>query len=146
MNAPVAHPDFLGFRVKRLYMLTAQLLNDVLKPHGLARSQWQVMWRVWQAGTLSQRELQHAMQVESATLTGIIDALEAKGWIERQGSPEDKRCRVLHLTDAGRAKMESTPDPHEIVEAQLTEGLSERERAAAARVLAKMIVNLEDRS
>jgi len=146
MNIPVAHPDFLSYRVKRLHMLVAQRLNDVLKPYGLARSQWQVLSRVSRAGVLSQRELQLAMQVEPATLTGIIDALAAKGWIERTESEQDKRCRVLHLTDAGRDKMASIPDPHEIVETQMVAGLSEKDRAAVERALTTMIRNLEERS
>jgi DNA-binding MarR family transcriptional regulator len=142
----VAHPDYLTYRTKRLYLLISQRINDALKPFGLARSQWQVLSRVLLAGTLSQKDLQHSMQVESATLTGIVDVLVAKGWIERLESPEDKRCRVLRLTPAGRELMAEIPDPYEIVETRMTGEISERSRAQAQKVLETMIHNLEDRS
>lgn len=138
-----AHPEYLSHRVKRLSSLLIQHISEALKPYGLARSQWQVLSRVSRAGTLSQRDLQQAMRVEAATLTGIVDVLEAKGWIERLESPTDKRCRVLHVTPAGTELMASIPDPHEEIEARMLEGLSEDQRKRAERLLETMIRNLE---
>jgi len=146
MNLPLAHPDYLSYRVKRVYMLISQRLNDALKPYGLARSQWQVLSRVSSAGTLSQKDLQRSMQVESATLTGIIDVLAAKGWVERLESPQDKRCRVLRLTPEGDTLMASIADPYEIAETSMLGGIPEKDRTHARRVLESMIRNLEERS
>jgi DNA-binding MarR family transcriptional regulator len=146
MNLPLAHPDYLSYRVKRVYMLISQRLNDALKPYGLARSQWQVLSRVSSAGTLSQKDLQRSMQVESATLTGIIDVLTAKGWVERLESPEDRRCRVLRLTPEGDTLMASIADPYELVEANMLGDIPEKDRTHARRVLESMIRNLEERS
>jgi DNA-binding MarR family transcriptional regulator len=146
VNVPAAHPEYLSYRVKRLYMLINQRLNDALKPYGLARSQWQVLSRISRVGTLSQKDLQHAMQVESATLTGIVDVLAAKGWLERLESPDDKRCRVLRLTAEGVELMARIPDPYEIVEMRLLGDVPGPDREQAQRVLEAMIHNLEDRS
>ena len=146
MNVTAAHPEYLSYRVKRLYMLISQHLNDTLKPYGLARSQWQVLSRISRVGTLSQKELQHAMQVESATLTGIVDVLAAKGWLERLESPDDKRCRVLRLTPEGVELMTAIPDPYEIVETHMLGDVPGPDREQAQRILEAMIHNLEDRS
>ena len=146
MGRSVAHPEYLSYRVKRLYLLVSQRIDDALKPHGLARSQWQALSRVRHAGTLSQKDLQQAMQVESATLTCIVDVLAAKGWLERFQSAEDKRVRMLRLTPEGREKLERIPNPYETVETRLLRGVSEPDRAHARTVLEAMIRNLEDRS
>lgn len=146
MGSPVAHPEYLSYRVKRLYLLISQRIENALKPHGLARSQWQVLSRVRRAGTLTQKDLQHAMQVESATLTCIVDVLAAKGWLERLESVEDKRVRVLRLTPEGRGRLERIPDPYETVETRMLHGIAQADRARAAAVLETMIRNLEDRS
>lgn len=142
----VAHPDYLSYRVKRLYLLISQHIDDALKPHGLGRSQWQVLSRVWRAGTLGQKELQQAMQIEPATLTGIVDVLVAKGWLERSESAEDKRCRVLALAPEGRTLLEAVADPYEAVETRLLLGIGAADRARAGALLETMIRNLEDRS
>jgi DNA-binding MarR family transcriptional regulator len=141
-----AHPDFFTWRVKRLYLLMSRQIDDVLKSHGLARSQWQVLFRVRRCGTLTQKDLQHAMQVESATLTGIVDVLVYKGWLERLECAEDKRVRILRLTEDGLARLATVPDPYEIVEGRMRQGVSEPDRAHMEVVLDQMIHNLEDRS
>jgi DNA-binding MarR family transcriptional regulator len=104
------------------------------------------LFRVHRAGTLGQRDLQQALQVEPATLTGIVDVLVAKGWLERSESAEDKRCRVLSLSPEGSALLATVPNPYEIVETRMLAGVSEDERATIGTVLEKMIRNLEDRS
>ena len=146
MGSSVAHPEYLSYRVKRLYLLISQRIDDALKPHGIARSQWQVLSRVSRAGTLTQKDLQHAMCVESATLTGIVDVLATKGWLVRAESAEDKRVRTLALTPGGCARLEAIPDPYEIVETRMLRGVPDTERAKVHATLETMIHNLEDRS
>jgi DNA-binding MarR family transcriptional regulator len=140
------HPDYVSYRVKRLHLLMSQRLDDALKPHGLGRSQWQVLFRVRRAGSLGQKELSQVLQIEPATLTGIVDVLVAKGWLDRAGSCEDKRCRVLTLTREGCDLMDLVPDPYEIVEARMMAGIAQAERAVLAETLEKLIHNMEDRS
>jgi DNA-binding MarR family transcriptional regulator len=142
----VVHPDYHSYRVKRLFQLISQRIEDVLKPHGLGRTQWQVLFRVHRAGTLAQKDLVQALQVEPATLTGVIDALSAKGWLERLGSAEDKRCRVLQLSPEGEAMLARIPDPYESVERRMLLGVTPDERELVERTLEHMITNLEGRS
>jgi len=146
MDRSVAHPDHLSYRVKRLYLLFAQRIDDGLKPYSIGRSQYQVLSRVARAGTLTQKDLQQTLQIESATLTCIVDALVAKGWLERLESAEDKRVRVLLLTDDGRDKLVRIPDPYEGVESRMLSGVPVEDRATARALLETMILNLEDRS
>lgn len=133
-----------GFRVKRLYLRIGQFLDENLKAHGLARSQWQVLSHVAAAGTMTQKELQQALRVESATLTGIIDVLVAKGWIERLENPADKRGRLVHLTPEGVERWSKTPNPLDALEARLFAGISDDERECARDVIERMTRNLED--
>jgi len=146
MSTAVAHPEYLSYRTKRLYLLICQRIDDALKPYGLGRSQWQVIARLARSGTLAQRELQQAMQIESATLTCIVDTLAAKGWIERAESSTDRRVKMLLLTPAGRERMSTIPDPYEVVEHRMLEAIADEDRAQTQRVLEAMIRNLEDRS
>jgi len=135
MSVTVAHPDYLSYRVKRLYLLISQRIDDALKAHGLGRSQWQVLFRLRRAGTLAQRDLQQALQVEPATLTGIVDVESAA----------DKRCRVLSLSPEGSALLDTVPDPYGAVETPMLAGVPDDERTLMAAVLETMIRNIEDR-
>ena len=140
--AEAADTPRLPQRIKRLYLLQAQAIGEALKPYGLARSQWQVRSHVRRAGPIAQRELQTLLMVEPATLTGIIDSLVAKGWLERIGHEGDKRVKVVRLTEIGRARWKDIPDVVDIVETRMVDGVSERDLRALERVVARMTENL----
>jgi DNA-binding MarR family transcriptional regulator len=47
-------------------------------------------------------ELGKKVELDSATLTGILDRLEAAQLIERKGNPDDRRSVKIHLTKIGK--------------------------------------------
>jgi DNA-binding MarR family transcriptional regulator len=52
---------------------------------------------------ITSSELGKRSELDSATMTGILDRLEAAGLIERQGNPADRRSIKIHLTEQGKA-------------------------------------------
>src|SRR5215475_12550933 len=52
---------------------------------------------------LSQQELASMLNIHSSRLVGLLDELEARGFVERRESEDDRRTYALHLTDGGRA-------------------------------------------
>ncbi len=105
------HPDRVAYRVKRLFLLASHALDELLKPYGVGRGQWQVLSRLDAAQGRPQRELQTMLHVEPATLSAIVDSLVCKGWVERAENPADKRGRILHLSAKGAELVSSIPDP-----------------------------------
>ncbi len=51
---------------------------------------------------LSMRELAARLKCDPSNITGLIDRLEARGLVERQPHPADRRVKYLVLTGAGR--------------------------------------------
>jgi DNA-binding MarR family transcriptional regulator len=49
------------------------------------------------------RELAEHMGVDASYVTGLADALEERGLVERRPNPNDRRVKMLVLTDAGVA-------------------------------------------
>ncbi|HET9084613.1 MAG TPA: MarR family transcriptional regulator [Candidatus Limnocylindrales bacterium] len=54
-------------------------------------------------GPLPMSKLADELDVSVASLTGIIDRMEARGLVERHREPDDRRVIVVHRTDAGDA-------------------------------------------
>jgi DNA-binding MarR family transcriptional regulator len=52
---------------------------------------------------LPMRELAVRLKCDPSNITGLVDRLEARGLVERQPHPADRRVRYLVLTSAGRA-------------------------------------------
>lgn len=139
----VSYANTLGHSVKRLYRLMELRFNEFLRPYGIARGQWYALYRIQRAGTITQRELQSILQVESATMTTIVDSLERKGWVCRTPSAADRRVNELRLTPQGRTRWQELPDPLTAIQRRMLEGLSGREEEIARRILDKAIRNLE---
>jgi len=51
---------------------------------------------------LTSSELGKKTDLDSATLTGVLDRLEAGGFVERRQNLEDRRSIRIHLTEKGR--------------------------------------------
>jgi MarR family transcriptional regulator, organic hydroperoxide resistance regulator len=47
-------------------------------------------------------ELGKRAELDSATLTGILDRLEAAEFLERKGNPDDRRSIRIHLSPKGK--------------------------------------------
>jgi DNA-binding MarR family transcriptional regulator len=64
------------------------------------------------------RDLALALACDNSNVTGIIDRLEDRGLVERRPSKEDRRVKMLVVTDAGaeirrqvKQRMEEAPEP-----------------------------------
>lgn len=112
--------------IKRLSTLLQQNLDAKLKPYGLARTQYSVLWHLRSAESLPNSELVSLLQIEPATVSGLIDILETKGLVTRVDHADDKRRKDVRLTDAGRTLVESIPPPgptlEEVLRSQIDPG------------------------
>jgi DNA-binding MarR family transcriptional regulator len=129
--------------IKRLAALLHQNIDLRLKPYGLARTQYIVLRNLSESGSLPMSELLVKLQVEPATLSGIIDALETKGFVERVEDKVDKRRKDVQLTVKGRTLVESIPPPGPVVEKVLRENVNPDDVHILRAVGQQMLSNLE---
>ena len=92
----------------------------------------------------SQRDLERKLRLKPSTVNGIVDRLEAKGYVTRRPSPQDGRVRLVSLTEAGWGKVEDFRGVVEKAERLYTAGLSAQEREQLERLLNQIITNLEN--
>jgi len=95
-------------RIMRAADLHSQKL---MKESGLTAPQLLVMQAIEKEGSPSTSLLARSIAVSQATMTRIIDRLERAGLVRREKSSTDKRIVNISLTDAGRTKLESAPEP-----------------------------------
>jgi len=129
--------------VKRLAVRLHQSIDARLRPYDLARSQYVMLYHLDAQTNLSATELAERMTVEPATLSGIVDTLQAKGLVERIERSDDKRRKDILLTNAGRELLHKIPPPGPEVEAILLEHIGEEGIMLFKRLGYTMIDNLE---
>src|SRR5262245_16956748 len=86
----------------------------------------------------SQREVADAIGLPASRIVGLVDALEAKGWIERRAGDRDRRSYALYLTSKGWAELDRIMAVSAAHEVELTRGLASDERDELVRLLAKV--------
>ena len=86
---------------------TADLLFDqigrLLRPLGVTAAGGLVLGILRDHGTMPPSEVGDRLQVTRATVTGVVDSLERRGFVRRSANPADRRSLLLELTPEGRA-------------------------------------------
>jgi DNA-binding MarR family transcriptional regulator len=77
---------------------------------GMTASQWLCLQALAQSSTpLSARELADWVSLTPGTISPVLDRLEAKGWVRRTRSSEDRRRVDLDITEQGRSQWQGAP-------------------------------------
>lgn len=85
--------------------------QKLAKESGLTAPQLLLMQGIEKEGNPPTSTLARHIVVSQATATRIIDRLERDGLVKREKSSKDKRIINVSLTDLGRDKMASAPEP-----------------------------------
>ncbi|MGH9691412.1 MAG: MarR family winged helix-turn-helix transcriptional regulator [Candidatus Acidiferrales bacterium] len=91
--------------------ILAQMSAD-LAAKGLTLSQFGAMEAVFHLGPLTQRELGRKLLRSAGSITVVTDNLEKHGWVRRERPKSDRRKALVHLTAAGRKRIERALPPH----------------------------------
>lgn len=111
---------------------------------GATKAQWRVLARLSRAGgDVRQVELAEALDVEPITLCRMIDRLEEAGLVERRRDEGDRRAWRLFLTAEAAPVLAKLEQMGIAFNADILTGISEEDRAAALRVLARIRSNLD---
>lgn len=68
---------------------------------GLTTGEGRVLLNVSRTGPIRQAALAERLGIEAMTLSGALDRLETKGFVERQPDPADRRAKLVTLTETG---------------------------------------------
>ena len=82
-----------------------------------------------------QADLAQAMGIERPSVAWLVDQLCEAGLVERRGDPSDKRARIVHLTDKGRAVTQAIQDRLETQRRAVMAAVSRQDIEAGLRVL-----------
>jgi MarR family transcriptional regulator, organic hydroperoxide resistance regulator len=91
-------------------------IEQVLERHGLSIAQFDILATLGFEQGITQQELAERLLVTKGNICGMIDRMEANGWVERMPDPEDRRVNRLFLTRRGKMQLShTTPDERALV-------------------------------
>ncbi|MGI8825295.1 MAG: MarR family winged helix-turn-helix transcriptional regulator [Chloroflexota bacterium] len=89
-------------RLMELALLLNKDMAQGLAEYGLTVARAHVLWEVHHRGSMTQRELSQILDVSARNVTGLVDALEADGFVARTPHPTDRRATLVTLAERGR--------------------------------------------
>jgi DNA-binding MarR family transcriptional regulator len=90
------------------------------------------------------RALSQDVGVTPRTITGLVDALEADGWVERRAHPSDRRATIVALTPAAEAAFARLIEGYRGLAQDLVSGIPEADQQCALGVLEHISARLDD--
>jgi DNA-binding MarR family transcriptional regulator len=95
--------DCISYLVSKAAQQVSRRARDRLAPFAVTPTQYAVLKVLWDRDGQNGAELGARLQIDSATVTGVIDRLAASGLLERRADGDDRRVQRLFLTARGRA-------------------------------------------
>jgi DNA-binding MarR family transcriptional regulator len=133
--------------VGRLFELAPRLVEILdlgAREYGMTYARGRVVAALQASGPVLMRALSEAVGVSPRTITGLIDALEADGWVERRAHPSDRRATIVALTPAGEAAFAKLLRLYQGLARDLVSGVSEADQHASLRMIDHVSGRLDD--
>lgn len=133
-------------RVETTLMSTARLLRAAfdarLAPLDLNLTQASLLGYVNEFGATTQTDLADHLGIGRAAIGSVIDRLQARGLVERQPRPDDRRVWLVAITPSGTELAREIAEVDEVLRAELRHGIGREERQALAWVMTRLQQNL----
>ena len=105
--------DCIFYQLNKANQAAARFLSEKLAPSGVTAVQGVALNFLFQGDEITSRQLGERTKLDSATLTGLLDRLEAGGFVERRPNPADRRAILICLSRKGK-KVAS--DVHSVIQ------------------------------
>ncbi|MBS1147830.1 MAG: Transcriptional Regulator, MarR family [Proteobacteria bacterium] len=96
---------------------------------GLTPPQFDIIATLGNTSGMTATVLGEKTLITKGTLTGVVDRLVERGWVERAAHDSDRRCQIVRLTPSGEALFAQAFPAHMAHLATLFAGVSAAEHA-----------------
>jgi DNA-binding MarR family transcriptional regulator len=101
--APTRYAHSLSFLLSQVGARSAQLFAERLAPLGVSPRAYGVLSNLAATQGQTQQQLADALGLHRNNMVGLIDEMEAAGWVRRHRNEHDRRAFDVRLTRRGSA-------------------------------------------
>ncbi len=131
-----------GFLIHDVSRLRRIVVDRALKPLGITRSQWWVLAFLSRHDGMTQTGLADDLDLTKVAIGGLLDRMEASGYVERRPDPQDGRLRRVFLTSEGKSQVVTIRESVEAVELGILSKIPEADLDHAAETLVALKTTL----
>lgn len=132
----------LGYHFNIIFINIKKSMEIKLKEYNLTHLQFSILINLYKNNVTTQKELLKYTYGDETSITRLVDRLESKGYIKRVQSPEDKRKKMLILTEEGVILTEKLIINAKKVNSEITNNLSKEESRLLLELLQKVDISI----
>jgi len=129
------YQDCIVFLLAKAYQKAHGNLKKRLHSYGLTPIQFLTLTALVEEDGISAGEIGKRLVLDNATLSGVLDRLAHKDWIEKQTDLKDKRLLRVYLTDKAKALQEELGEERQQANEEILHSLSIEEKVLLKRLL-----------
>lgn len=128
--------DMAGHLIRRLHQLSTQVFVQRTQAAGfdLTSVQFAALDAIAHHPGTDQATVAGLIAYDRATIGGVIERLEQKGWVDRVVSERDRRARELSLTPDGQRVLKALVPIVRALQDEILASLSDADRARFLRL------------
>lgn len=128
----------INFLLSKAQQSVYQHFKTKLAEYDVTPVQYGILACLWQQNGQAPSQIAANLNLDSSTITGILDRMENKGLLKRTPDPGDRRALKVVLTEAGSALQEPIDKIISEANEEVMEGLSLSERETLKILLGKL--------
>lgn len=143
---PSAKQFRFGYLIHDVSRLRRIVMDDVMKPYGITRSQWAMLSALSRSSNegMTQVDLARLLELGKVTVGGLLERMETTGHIERRPDSSDGRARRVFITEQGYETISLMVAVASKTNKRIMRGISAEEAKIAEKVMFKIKLNLKD--
>jgi len=127
-----------GHLIRRAQQVSTAIFTDECAGFDLTAVQYAALSMIEATPGVDATRLSALIAFDRSTIGGVLERLEAKGWIARDSSPQDRRIKLLRITQDGAALLRQVEPAVRRVQERLLAPLAPRDRATMLRLLGEL--------
>ena len=128
-----------GHLIRRAQQIAVSVFAQELAVFDVTPVQFAILNALMDAPGTDQVTLAARVAFDAATSGSVIGRLEAKGWVRREASPQDRRRKLLWLPPKGKKAVLAMAPKVAQVQELILQPLKAQERQQLTALLAKLV-------
>lgn len=130
--------DMPAHLIRRVHQISTALFAEECAGFDLTSVQYAALVAIKANPDVDATRLSALIAFDRSTIGGVLERLEAKGWVLRSPGPADKRVKLLRLTLEGERLLRRVEPAVKRVQQRLLEPLAPADRVSVLRLLARL--------
>jgi MarR family transcriptional regulator, lower aerobic nicotinate degradation pathway regulator len=136
MDAVYSKP---GYLFRRMQQIAVAIFVEECRAFDLTPVQYAALVAIRTHPGIDATRLSAVIAFDRSTLGNVIERLEAKAWVERKPSRDDKRIKLLTLTKAGAALLRGIMPSVDRAQARMLQPLKPGDRRTLMALMTQLV-------